>query len=173
MFFVAGPTASIMVGAFIIVGRVTGFCYVALRNKRDEEECMEDNFLSGMPMRFTYQELRVATGDFQKKLVMEAVCGMKNLDWSQPEECVHLLPIFMRKVEEDQLVDMVDGRNQDMQLDYSEALQVMKAAIWCLQSDYRRRPSMSDVVKALEGNLDVEADLDYTMQNPTTVAATR
>ncbi|KAJ9168726.1 hypothetical protein P3X46_020219 [Hevea brasiliensis] len=78
----------------------------------------------------------------------------------------------MRKAEEDQLVVMVDGSNQDMQLHNSEAVQVMNVAIWCLQSDYKRRPSMSDVVKVLEGNLDVEADLDYTLHNPTTIAAT-
>ncbi|KAF2302962.1 hypothetical protein GH714_011991 [Hevea brasiliensis] len=93
--------------------------------------------------------------------------------WSQPEECMHLLPIFMRKAEEDQLVDMVDRSNQDMQFHHSEAVQMMKVAIWCLQSDYKRRPSMSDVVKALEGNLDVEAYLDYTIHNPIKVAAAR
>ncbi|XP_057986160.1 G-type lectin S-receptor-like serine/threonine-protein kinase SD2-5 [Hevea brasiliensis] len=346
------------ISALLLVGLAIGFLFVLLRNKRDEEECMEDNFdiLSGMPMRFTYQELTVATGGFQEKLgeggfgsvfegtlqngdkiavkrldaigqgkkeflaevktigsihhvnlvrligfcaeklhrllvyefmcngsldkwifckepllrppldwqtrrtivldiakglaylheecrqrivhldikpqnilldeeirakisdfglcklidrdqsqvvttmrgtpgylapellssvitekadvysfgivVMEVVCGRKNLDRSQPEECMHLLPIFMRKAEEDQLVDMVDRSNQDMQLHNSEAVQMMKVAIWCLQSDYKRRPSMSDVVKVVEGNLEVEADLDYTIHNPTTVAAT-
>ncbi|KAJ9168661.1 hypothetical protein P3X46_020158 [Hevea brasiliensis] len=354
IFFAGLTTAAIIVAGFLVVALAMGFWYVFLRKKRDEEECIEDNFLSGMPMRFTYQELKVATGDFKKKLggggfgsvfegtlqngdkiavkrldamgqgtkeflaevktigsihhvnlvkligfcaeklqrllvyeymcngsldkwifckeslasldwqirrtivldiakglaylheecrqrivhldikpqnilldeklrakisdfglcklidrdqsqvvttmrgtpgylapeflssaitekadvysfgilVMEVVCGKKNLERSQPEEFVHLLPIFMRKAEEDQLVVMVDGSSQDMQLHNSEAVQVMKVAIWCLQSDYKRRPSMSDVVKVLEGNLDVEADLDYTLHNPTTIAAT-
>lgn len=348
--------AGSIVGAFLLVVLATGFWFVLLRNKGDEEEGMEDNFdnLSGMPMRFTYQALKLATGDFQEKLgqggfgsvfdgtlqngdkiavkrldamgqgkkeflaevktigsihhvnlvrligfcaeklhrlliyefmcngsldkwifckepmlrpplnwqtrrtiildiakglaylheecrqrivhldikpqnilldeelrakisdfglcklidrdqsqvvttmrgtpgyvapelfsliitekadvysfgivVMEVVCGRKNLDRSQPEDCIHLLPIFMRKAEEGQLMDMVD-RSNNMQLYRPEAVQMMKVAIWCLQSDYKRRPSMSVVVKVLEGSLDMETDLDYTIHNP--IAATR
>ncbi|KAF2302965.1 hypothetical protein GH714_012092 [Hevea brasiliensis] len=75
---------------------------------------------------------------------------------SQPEECMHLLPIFMQKAKQDQLIDMVDRSNEDMQLHKSEVVEMMKVAIWCLQSNYTRRPSMSKVVKVLEGNMDVK-----------------
>ncbi|KAF2302971.1 hypothetical protein GH714_012158 [Hevea brasiliensis] len=94
-------------------------------------------------------------------------------DRSQPEECMHLLPIFMQKAKQDQLIDMVDRSNEDMQLHKSEVVEMMKVAIWCLQSNYTRRPSMSKVVKVLEGNMDVEADLDYSIHNATTTAAIR
>ncbi|XP_021650462.2 G-type lectin S-receptor-like serine/threonine-protein kinase SD2-5 [Hevea brasiliensis] len=106
-------------------------------------------------------------------VVMEVVCGRKNLDSSQPEECMHLLPIFMQKAKQDQLIDMVDRSNEDMQLHKSEVVEMMKVAIWCLQSNYTRRPSMSKVVKVLEGNMDVEADLDYSIHNATTTTAIR
>ncbi|KDP21143.1 hypothetical protein JCGZ_21614 [Jatropha curcas] len=106
-------------------------------------------------------------------VVMEVVCGRKNLDRSQPEGCMHLLPIFMRKAEEHQLMDMVDKSSEDMELHKSEAVEMMKVAIWCLQSNYTRRPSMSMVVKVLEGTVEVEADLDYTIQHPTTMAPIR
>ena len=49
-------------------------------------------------------------------VLLEILCGRKNLDWSQTdEEDVHLLTVFTRKVEQEQLTDMVD-RNEDMQL---------------------------------------------------------
>ncbi|XP_021659750.2 G-type lectin S-receptor-like serine/threonine-protein kinase SD2-5 [Hevea brasiliensis] len=105
-------------------------------------------------------------------VVMEVICGRKNLDRSQTEEFKHLLPIFMKKAEEDQLEDMVDG-SEDMQLHKSEAVEMMRVAIWCLHSDYTRRPSMSVVVKVLEGTVDVEADLDYAIHNPIAMAAIR
>ncbi|KAF2302966.1 hypothetical protein GH714_012096 [Hevea brasiliensis] len=92
---------------------------------------------------------------------------------SRPEECMHLLPIFMQKAKQNQLIDMVDRSNEVMQLCKSEVVEMMKVAIWCLQSNYTRRPSMSKVVKVLEGNMDVEADLDYSIHNATTTAAIR
>ncbi|KAJ4844276.1 hypothetical protein Tsubulata_009825, partial [Turnera subulata] len=79
--------------------------------------------------------------------------------------------VMIRKVmnmaKEDQLIDVVDKESEDMQLHKSEAVQMMKIAIWCLQSDFTKRPSMSRVVMALEGRLEVDADLDYSIQNPT------
>lgn len=105
-------------------------------------------------------------------VVMEVVCGKKNLDRSQPE-CMHLLPILMKKAQEDQLIDMVDNSSEDMQLHRLEAVEMVRVAIWCLQSDHTRRPSMSTVVKVLEGTMGVEADLDYCLQNATTMAAIR
>lgn len=106
-------------------------------------------------------------------VVMETICGRKILDSSLPEECVHLLPILMKKVEEDRLIDMVDKSCQDMWLHRSEAVELMRVAIWCLQSDFTRRPSMEMVVKVLEGTMDVETNVDCSIQSPTTLAASR
>ncbi|WCJ42180.1 lectin protein kinase family protein [Euphorbia peplus] len=102
---------------------------------------------------------------------MEVVCGRRNLDRNQPEECMHLLPIFMKKAEEGQLIDMVDRNCDNMQFHRLEVAEMMKVAIWCLQCDYTRRPSMPMVVKVLEGTMEVETDLNYTVQNPTPMAA--
>jgi hypothetical protein len=79
----------------------------------------------------------------------------------------------MKKAQEDQLIDMVDNSSEDMQLHRLEAVEMVRVAIWCLQSDHTRRPSMSTVVKVLEGTMGVEADLDYCLQNATTMAAIR
>ncbi|KAI8006374.1 G-type lectin S-receptor-like serine/threonine-protein kinase SD2-5 [Camellia lanceoleosa] len=96
--------------------------------------------------------------------------GRKNLDRSQPEEDMHLLDLFKRKAEEERLLDIVDKYNDDMQTHRAEVVEMMRVAVWCLQSDFSRRPSMSVVVKVLEGSVDVQSNLDY---NFTTLVAPR
>ncbi|KAG5544913.1 hypothetical protein RHGRI_017391 [Rhododendron griersonianum] len=108
-------------------------------------------------------------------VALEILCGRKNLDRSQPEEDMHLLRLFERKGEEGQLLDMVDKYNGDMQLHGAEVAELMKVAVWCLQSDYQRRPSMTVVVQVLEGFVSVQDNLDYNFINVParrTVAAT-
>lgn len=53
-----------------------------------------------------------------------------------------------------------------MQLHGAEVVEMMRVAAWCLQSDITRRPSMSVVVKVLEGVIAVEDNLDYNFFNP-------
>ncbi|KAH0653841.1 hypothetical protein KY289_031519 [Solanum tuberosum] len=89
-------------------------------------------------------------------VLLEILCGLKNLDWSQRnEEDFHLLSVFRRKAEQEQLMDMVD-KNEDMQLHREAVTEVMSLAAWCLQGNFSKRPSMSLVVKALEGLVTVE-----------------
>ncbi|KAL3364172.1 hypothetical protein AABB24_013099, partial [Solanum stoloniferum] len=104
-------------------------------------------------------------------VLLEILCGRKNLDWSQTdEEDVHLLTVFTRKAEQEQLTDMVD-RNEDMQLHREAVTEMMSLAAWCLQGDFSKRPSMSLVVKALEGLVTVETNLDYNFRNVPKVGA--
>ncbi|KAI8008211.1 G-type lectin S-receptor-like serine/threonine-protein kinase SD2-5 [Camellia lanceoleosa] len=83
---------------------------------------------------------------------------------------MHLLDLFKRKAEEERLLDIVDKYNDDMQTHRAEVVEMMMVAVWCLQSDFSRRPSMSVVVKVLEGSVDVQSNLDY---NFTTLVAPR
>ena len=95
-------------------------------------------------------------------VVLEILCGRRNIDRSQPEEDMHLLSIFRRKAEEEQLADIIDKESEDMQEHGEEVVEMMRLAAWCLQSDYSKRPSMSMVVKVLEGSVRVEVELDYS-----------
>nr|DAD48200.1 TPA_asm: hypothetical protein HUJ06_018137 [Nelumbo nucifera] len=104
-------------------------------------------------------------------VVMEIVCGRKNLDRSQPEDSMHLVSLFQRKAGEGELFDLIDKFNEDMQLHRAEAVKMLKVAAWCLQSDYLKRPSMSMVVKVLEGVMDIAPDLDYNF-SPSALAKT-
>ncbi|CAN4104480.1 unnamed protein product [Withania somnifera] len=94
-------------------------------------------------------------------VLLEVLCGRKNLDLTLDSEDVHLLSVFVRKAEQQQLMDLFDQNYADMQLDKEEVTEMMSLAAWCLQGDFTKRPSMSLVVKALEGLVSVDTNLDY------------
>ncbi|CDP07729.1 unnamed protein product [Coffea canephora] len=103
-------------------------------------------------------------------VMLEILCGRKNFDSSKIEEDRHLLSIFKRKAEEERLEDMVDRKSGDMLIHVGEAVEMMRIAAWCLQGNFNNRPSMSLVVKALEGLVVVaETNLDYDFTNSSTV----
>ncbi|CAH1440775.1 unnamed protein product [Lactuca virosa] len=66
---------------------------------------------------------------------------------------------------EEEYLDKVPGMptrySKDMQEHGTEVVEMMKVVSWCLQIDYTKRPSMSSVVKVIEGVMDVESNLDY------------
>ena len=99
-------------------------------------------------------------------VTLEILCGRKNLDHARPEKDMHLLSLFKVKAEEGRLLDLVDEYSEDMQVHGAEAVEMMRVAAWCLQSGISRRPSMSVVVKVLEGVMAVEDNLDYNFSNP-------
>ncbi|KAI3730409.1 hypothetical protein L1987_61579 [Smallanthus sonchifolius] len=214
------------IGSFVILLAVAiGLTmYVVHMRKRDDE--LEEGYLDqvpGMPNRFSYEELKIATANFSKKLgeggygsVFEGTLGdgtkiavkcleglahvkksflaevqsigsihhvnlvrlrgfstwksqwflVKNFDRSQPEENWHLLRVFEKCWEQETLLDIVDMNSEDMHICGSEVVEMMNVASWCLQTDYTRRPSMSSVVKALEGGTNVDSNLDYNFTDP-------
>ncbi|GLU07095.1 hypothetical protein SLE2022_240690 [Rubroshorea leprosula] len=95
-------------------------------------------------------------------VVLEILCGRKNVDRSLPEEDVHLVSLFKRKVEDGELLDLVDKYNEEMQSHAAEVVEMMKVAACCLQVEYARRPSMSIVVNFLEGKMDDENKYDFS-----------
>ncbi|XP_076931799.1 G-type lectin S-receptor-like serine/threonine-protein kinase SD2-5 [Bidens hawaiensis] len=99
-------------------------------------------------------------------VLLEILCGRKNFDRSQPEESWHLLGIFQKCWEQEALLDIVDKYSEDMQTHGQEVVEMMKVASWCLQTNFTRRPSMSVVVKVLEGVMNVESNLDYNFTDP-------
>ncbi|XP_052135346.1 G-type lectin S-receptor-like serine/threonine-protein kinase SD2-5 [Oryza glaberrima] len=94
-------------------------------------------------------------------VVMEIISGRKNIDYSQSEENVQLITLLQEKAKKGQLEDLVDKNSDEMHLHKEEVIEVMKLAMWCLQSDSSRRPSMSVVVKTMEGERAVDDNLGY------------
>uniref|UniRef100_A0A0D3FU02 Receptor-like serine/threonine-protein kinase n=1 Tax=Oryza barthii TaxID=65489 RepID=A0A0D3FU02_9ORYZ len=76
-------------------------------------------------------------------VLMEIVSGRKNIDISQPEESVQLINLLREKAQNDQLLDMIDKHSNDMVSHQEEVIQMMKLAMWCLQNDSSRRPSIN------------------------------
>ncbi|XP_015881311.3 G-type lectin S-receptor-like serine/threonine-protein kinase SD2-5 [Ziziphus jujuba] len=97
-------------------------------------------------------------------VMMEILCGRRNIDRSQPEEAMHLLALFKKKYEENQVLGLIDKCCEDVRANEEEVLSMMKVVAWCLQTDFAKRPSMSMVVKVLEGvtNVEYEMGLDYS-----------
>ncbi|KAF8006267.1 hypothetical protein BT93_K0531 [Corymbia citriodora subsp. variegata] len=94
-------------------------------------------------------------------VILEIVCGRKIFDRSLDQEDMYLPSLLKRKAEEGRLLDIVDKSSDDMQLNGSHAVNMMRIATWCLRGDYTKRPSMSMVIKVLEGIVEVQEDLDY------------
>ncbi|KAF5772209.1 putative protein kinase RLK-Pelle-SD-2b family [Helianthus annuus] len=100
-------------------------------------------------------------------VILEMLCGRKVFDRSLPEESWYLLSMFEECWEQGTLLDMVDRHNEDMLQEHNtEVVEMMKVAAWCLQTNFKRRPSMSSVVKVLEGVMHVESNLDYNFTDP-------
>ncbi|XP_021298755.1 G-type lectin S-receptor-like serine/threonine-protein kinase SD2-5 [Herrania umbratica] len=105
-------------------------------------------------------------------VILEIVCGRRNLDFSQPDEDDYLLlPVLKQKAEQNQLFDMADNCIEGIQQNAEEVVKMIRIAIWCLQSDYNKRPSMSMVLKVLEGLLTMEPISDYSFLTSTLVEA--
>ncbi|KAL9996526.1 putative protein kinase RLK-Pelle-SD-2b family [Helianthus debilis subsp. tardiflorus] len=99
-------------------------------------------------------------------VLLEMLCGRKKYDRSQPEESWNLLDVLQKSWEQGTLLDMVDKYSEDMKTHSAEAVKMIKVASWCLQYDFTKRPSMSTVVKVLEGVMKVESRLDYNFTDP-------
>ncbi|KAG9150424.1 hypothetical protein Leryth_019800 [Lithospermum erythrorhizon] len=98
-------------------------------------------------------------------VMLEIICGRKQLEESEPEDFKYLLSVFKIKAEDQNLLDLVDKNTEDMQAHGIEAVKMLQLAAWCLQSDRSMRPSMSMVVKVLEGTMDVDENIDYSLLN--------
>ncbi|KAL5725773.1 galacturonan 1,4-alpha-galacturonidase [Ranunculus cassubicifolius] len=95
-------------------------------------------------------------------VVLEIICGRRNLEHSLLEEYGTLLHLVREKAEAGQLSDLVDKQSEDMQQNEEAAVKMIRVAISCLWDDSTRRPSMSMLVKILEDDLEPEMIHDYS-----------
>lgn len=98
-------------------------------------------------------------------VMMEVISGRKSIDNSQPEESVQLINLLREKAQTNKLIDMIDKQSDEMVSRQEEVIQMIKLAMWCLQNDSNRRPTMSTVAKVLEGAMAVETCIDYSFFN--------
>ncbi|KAK1257999.1 G-type lectin S-receptor-like serine/threonine-protein kinase SD2-5 [Acorus gramineus] len=98
-------------------------------------------------------------------VVLEIVCGRKNLNYTETGEADLLVNLLKTKAEEGRLSDIVDKESVDMQQNEEEALKMLSISMWCLQGDCNKRPSMSTVVKVLDGSAEIEPNVDQDFFN--------
>nr|POF20439.1 epidermis-specific secreted glycoprotein ep1 [Quercus suber] len=115
-----------------------------------------------------YDEYWIEALDFLKRRI--GFCGYPTKETANEAEENYLNHVpgmpTRKKIEEERLLDLVDKNSGDMQLHGKDVVNMMMVAAWCLQIDFTKRPSMSTVVKVLEGVVDVESNLDYCFSNP-------
>ncbi|KAF3946188.1 hypothetical protein CMV_027516 [Castanea mollissima] len=184
--FIVGSGVASLFGLFILIGI---FFHLFKKNKDpDEAEEYYLDHVPGMPTRYSFADLQVMTENFKKniggggfgtvfegtlidgtRVAVKRLHGFSQIKKSflaEPEEEMHLLGFFKEKLQKKQLLNLVDKYSEDMQLHGAEVVDMMKVAAWCLQSDFTKRPSMSVVVKVLEGVVDVEENIEYNFCNP-------
>ena len=94
-------------------------------------------------------------------VLLEVVSARRNLDRSRSESSCHLLRLLQEKAKEDRLFDIVESFGEEVENHRDEMIRMIKIGAWCLQNDPGKRPSMSTVVKVLEGVMEVDANITY------------
>ncbi|KAF6159512.1 hypothetical protein GIB67_032283 [Kingdonia uniflora] len=140
-----------------------------------EKEFSAEGTLGYIALEWQYSRITAKADIYNYGVVLvEVVSGMKSLDYSRPESDMHLLKLLERMVEEDCLFDIVDFESEDLHCAEEYIVRMIKLGIWCLNVDHTKRPSMSTMVKVLEGCMELEAEFGYQFLNviPQTVPST-
>lgn len=84
----------------------------------------------------------------------------------QQESTYHLLRMLRKEAENDRVIDIVQKiDDESIRRHGEEVIRMTKIGAWCLQDDPERRPSMSTVVKVLEGVMEVESNIVYQFKH--------
>ncbi|KAL1210358.1 G-type lectin S-receptor-like serine/threonine-protein kinase SD2-5 [Cardamine amara subsp. amara] len=88
-------------------------------------------------------------------VLLELIGGRKNYDPAESSEKCHFPSYAFKMMEEGKLMEIVDGKMKNVDVDDERVQRAMKTALWCIQEDMQTRPSMSKVVQMLEGVIQV------------------
>ncbi|KAH7657743.1 S-receptor-like serine/threonine-protein kinase protein [Dioscorea alata] len=97
-------------------------------------------------------------------VVLEILFCRRNLDHSQSHSDVNLITLMRRAAQEDHLIGIIQNQRVET-YNYEEELRrrMMRLGVWCTIVDYKKRPSMSQVVKFLEGIVKLEEDISFNL----------
>ncbi|GLJ35699.1 hypothetical protein SUGI_0717250 [Cryptomeria japonica] len=123
------------------------------QKEKDEDEDEDDhgNWPAGLPLRYTFQELK-----------NEIVSGKRSRELSEND----LFSLLQVKAEEGRLLDLVyPGLENEETGIKEEAVKLIKVGMWCVQDNFTRRTGMSIVVKALEEDDDTTFGVVYLIMH--------
>ncbi|KAK4839618.1 hypothetical protein QYF36_023381 [Acer negundo] len=137
-----------------------------------QESLEEDDFLgsfSGMPVRFSYSDLRKATKSFSTKVGQGGFGSVylgvqsdgtrlavkkRSFDLEDDSEKAHFPSYAFKMLGEGKLREILDPRLEINENDHGTVETAIKVALWCIQDDMQLRPPMTKVVQMLEGLCD-------------------
>ncbi|KAJ0052877.1 hypothetical protein Pint_02447 [Pistacia integerrima] len=125
--------AGSVAGVLVIVSVIIVLFAVRIRKTSEAEELVED--------------------------YIKQVPGMPRLD--RMGQGMREFSAEVETIEEGQVLDIMENSDEDMQNHREEMVRMIKIGAWCLQDDPIHRPSMSTVVKVLEGVMDVDENINY------------
>ena len=91
-------------------------------------------------------------------VVLELISGRRSVDQSQENIEDWFLPAMaFKKLKDNHALDVIDPSIQGQlgKESCKQALRIIKVALWCIQEDAAKRPSMGNVVRMLEGQMEV------------------
>ncbi|XP_042494083.1 probable LRR receptor-like serine/threonine-protein kinase At5g10290 isoform X1 [Macadamia integrifolia] len=84
-------------------------------------------------------------------MLLELVTGQRAIDFSRLEEDDVLLLDYVKKLEREKQLDAIVDRNLNRNSDSQEVKMMIQVALLCTQASPENRPTMSEVVRMLEG----------------------
>lgn len=87
--------------------------------------------------------------------LLELISGRRTVDLSLPSEKWFYAVWVYKEIAEGKAVTAVVDERLKESVDEGELRRALQVGLWCAQDDPEKRPSMRDVVKMLEGTLDV------------------
>ncbi|KAJ6294976.1 hypothetical protein OIU76_022959 [Salix suchowensis] len=132
----------LVLGMTILAGLLCLLLYYNVHKKRYLKRSMESShILPGAPIHFTYRDLLIRTCNFSELLGTDAE------DFFYPGWA-------FKAMMNDTPLKAADRRLEGS-VKEEELIRAVKVAFWCIQDEVFSRPSMGEVVKMLEGSMDI------------------
>ncbi|KAH7445851.1 hypothetical protein KP509_01G026400 [Ceratopteris richardii] len=88
-------------------------------------------------------------------VLLEIISGRRNVELSEVSEKRFFPSYAFEQAEKSRFVDLVDEKLKGGSLNKDELTRAVKVALWCIQEEISLRPSMTKVLKMLEGSQEI------------------
>ncbi|KAJ0969856.1 hypothetical protein J5N97_022733 [Dioscorea zingiberensis] len=146
--------SSLTVSLIILFGSVTAL--VVLSSAYHRRLRVDSNIVGSSLRCFTYKELEVAT---------KIISCRRNLELELPREEETVLVYWAYDCYKQGRVDALVGNDEEAMTDLDGVLRLLMVAIWCIQEDPSRRPTMKSVWQMLDCAIVVPAPPDPSLIN--------
>ncbi|XP_008456685.2 G-type lectin S-receptor-like serine/threonine-protein kinase At1g34300 [Cucumis melo] len=89
-------------------------------------------------------------------VLLEIVSGRRNFDVSEETNHKRFSLWAYEEFEKGNLIEIVDKRLVDQEIDMDQVSRVVQVSFWCIQEQPSQRPTMGKVVQMIEGVIDIE-----------------